>query len=202
MTHAKWTEGWGLFWLLTLALAAMAAGLLFVAGWSTDGYRLVIRTTARTSLILFLAAFAASAAARLWPGTVTHWLHRNGRQLGLAFAMSHLIHALAIITLWQADPTIFWTLSNKASIISGGIAYLFIAALAATSFDAMVRILGPKAWNWVHRVGVWFIAISFIVTNGKRIPLNAIYALPVALVLAVIALRIAARGKLRAPART
>jgi sulfoxide reductase heme-binding subunit YedZ len=193
MTTVKWTEGWRLFWLLTLALAAMACGLLFATGGGTDGYRLVIRATARTSLILFLAAFAASAAARLWPGAFTHWLRRNRRPFGVAFAMSHLIHLVAIITLWQSDPATFWTLSNKGSIVSGGIAYLFIAALAATSFDTIVRMIGPKAWGWLHRAGVWFIAISFIFTNGKRIPLNAVYALPVALVLAVIAIRVAAR---------
>ena len=38
--------------------------------------------------------------------------------------------ALAIIALWQTDPTAFWSLSNKGSIISGGVAYLFIALLA------------------------------------------------------------------------
>jgi sulfoxide reductase heme-binding subunit YedZ len=200
MMTAKWTEGWRLFWLLTLALAAMALGLLFATGWGTEGYRLVIRATARTSLILFLAAFAASAAARLWPGAFTHWLRRNRRQFGLSFAMSHLIHALAILTLWQSDPDTFWSLSNKGSIVSGGIAYLFIAALAATSFDAAVRILGPKAWGWLHWAGVWFIAISFIFTNGKRIPVSGWYALPVTLVIAVVILRIAAKQKRRGPA--
>ena len=200
MTTAKWTEGSRLFWLLTLALAAMALGLLFAAGWSTDGYRLVIRATARTSLLLFLAAFAAAAAARLWPGAFTHWLRRNRRQFGLSFAMSHLIHALAIFTLWRSDPDTFWTLSNKGSIVSGSIAYLFIAALAATSFDAMVRMLGPKAWGWLHWAGVWFIAISFIFTNGKRIPVSGWYALPVALVLAASLLRIAAKRRRRVPA--
>lgn len=200
MTVAKaatkgWAEGWGLFWTLTLALAAMALGFLFVMGWGTDGYRLVIRATARTSLLLFLAAFAASAAFTLWPGPFTRWLRRNRRQLGLGFAMSHFIHALAIVALWQTDPGTFWTLTNKGSIISGGIAYLFIAALAATSFDTMVRMLGPKAWGWLHWLGVWFIAISFIFTNGKRIPVSGWYALPVALVVAVILLRIVARPR-------
>lgn len=200
MTTANWTESWRLFWLLALALAAMALGLLLAAGGGTDGYRLVIRATARTSLILFLAAFAASAAARLWPGPFTHWLRRNRRQFGLGFAMSHLIHALAIFTLWRNDPDTFWTLSNKGSIVSGGIAYLFIAALAATSFDRMVRMLGPKMWSWLHLAGVWFIAISFVFTNGKRIPVSGWYALPVALVVAAIVLRIAARQRRRAPA--
>lgn len=202
MTTGKWTESWRLFWLLSLALAAMGVGLLFAAGDGTEGYRLVIRATARTSLILFLTAFAASAAARLWPGALTHWLRRNRRQLGLGFAMSHLIHALAIVALWQTNPDTFWMLTNKGSIITGSTAYLFIALLAATSFDRIVKAIGPKAWGWLHWLGVWFIAISFIFTNGKRIPVSGWYAVPVALVLAAIVLRIMAKPKRRVPVET
>lgn len=192
-----WTEGWGLFWTLTLTLAAMSLGFLFVLGWDTDGYRMVIRATARTSLVLFLAAFAASAAFKLWPAPFTRWLRRNRRQLGLGFAMSHFIHALAIIALWQTDPGVFWVLTNPKSIVTGGTAYLFIALLAATSFDRMVKALGPKAWGRLHWWGVWIVALSFIFTNGKRIPVSGWYALPVALVVAVIVLRMMAGRKER-----
>ena len=187
-----WAEGWGLFWTLTVALAAMALGFLFVLGWDTDGYRMVIRATARTSLVLFLAAFAASAAFKLWPGRLTRWLRRNRRQLGLGFAMSHFIHALVIIALWKTDPGVFWVLTNPKSIVTGGTAYVFIALLAATSFDRMVKAMGPKAWGRLHWWGVWIAALSFIFTNGKRIPVSGWYALPVALVVAVIVLRVVA----------
>lgn len=190
-----WTEGWGLFRTLTLTLAAMSLGFLFVLGWDTDGYRMVIRATARTSLVLFLAAFAASAAFKLWPTPFTRWLRRNRRQLGLGFAMSHFVHALAIIALWQTDPGVFWVLTNPKSIVTGGTAYLFIALLAATSFDRIVNALGPKAWGRLHWWGVWIVALSFIFTNGKRIPVSGWYALPVALVVAVIVLRMMAGRK-------
>lgn len=192
-----WTEGWGLFWMLTAALAAMSLGFLFAIGWDTDGYRMVIRATARTSLVLFLAAFAASAAFKLWPGPFTRWLRRNRRQLGLGFAMSHFIHALAIIALWKTDPSTFWVLTNPKSIATAGTAYLFIALLAATSFDRMVKALGPKAWGRLHWWGVWIVALSFIFTNGKRIPVSMWYALPVVLVVAVIVLRVVAGRKQR-----
>lgn len=190
-------EGWGLFWTLTAVLAAMSLGFLFAIGWDTDGFRMVIRATARTSLILFLAAFAASAAFKLWPGPFTRYLRRNRRQLGLGFAMSHFIHALAIIALWQTDPGIFWILTNPQSVVTGSAAYVFIALLAATSFDRMVKALGPKAWGRLHWWGAWIVALSFIFTNGKRIPVSGWYALPVALVVAVIVLRVIAGRKER-----
>ncbi len=193
----KWAEGWSLFWLITVALVAMMLSFLAVIGWDTDGYRMVIRATARTSLVLFLAAFAASASAARWPGPFTRWLRRNRRQLGLGFAMSHFIHAFAIIALWKTNPAIFWALTNPKSIVTGGIAYLFIALLAAASFDRMVKTIGPKVWARVHGCGVWIVALSFIFTNGKRIPVSGWYALPVALVVAVIVLRVVTGRKQR-----
>ncbi|WP_188235973.1 ferric reductase-like transmembrane domain-containing protein [Sphingopyxis sp. LK2115] len=192
-----WTEGWGLFWTLTLALAAMALAFLVAIGWDTEGYRMVIRATARTSLALFLAAFAASAAFKLWPGRFTRWLRRNRRQIGLGFAMSHFIHALAIIALWRTDPGMFWLLSNPRSIAIGGAAYVVIALLAATSFDRMATLLGPKLWSRLHWWGAWIVALSFIFTNGKRIPVSGWYVLPVALVVAIIILRVSAGRKQR-----
>lgn len=158
---------------------------------------MVIRATARTSLALFLAAFAASAAFKLWPGRFTRWLRRNRRQIGLGFAMSHFIHALAIIALWRTDPGMFWLLSNPRSIAIGGAAYVVIALLAATSFDRMATLLGPKLWSRLHWWGAWIVALSFIFTNGKRIPVSGWYVLPVALVVAIIILRVSAGRKQR-----
>ena len=68
--------------------------------------------------------------------------------------MSHFIHALAIIALWKTDPGTFWVLTNPKSIATGGTAYVFIALLAATSFDRMVKALGPKFWGRLHWWGV------------------------------------------------
>jgi DMSO/TMAO reductase YedYZ heme-binding membrane subunit len=158
-----------------------------------EGVRLVIRTTARTSLALFLAAFLASSLARIWPGGFTSWLVANRRWFGLSFAWSHLVHAVAIIALVQLDPALFWTLSNPVSIAGGSTAYLFIALLAATSYDRMVKAIGPQRWAKLHRTGIWVIWLVFFVSNAKRIPGSGWYALPVAILLA------AAFVRLRAP---
>ncbi|MDZ3832191.1 MAG: ferric reductase-like transmembrane domain-containing protein [Sphingopyxis sp.] len=190
----RWIEGWTLFALLAAALIIMSGGLFLWDGGDSDAARLVIRATARTSLICFLAAFAASATVRLWPRPFTYWLRRNRRQFGLAFALSHLIHATAIIALHRIDPSIFWRLTTPGSIISGSIAYAFIAAMAAPSFDAAVRAMGPRTWGILHRVGTWFIALSFLIANGKRIPASGTYAIPVAALLVVVMLRRAAHG--------
>ncbi len=183
-------NGPALFLLIAAALAAMTGGMILADQAGVEGVRLAIRATARTSLALFLCAFAASALFKLWPGDASRWLLRNRRWFGLGFAFSHLLHAGAIFLLYRFHPDIFGQLVQPSTFVSGGLAYLFIALLAATSFDRAVAALGPKNWKRLHRLGIWFLWISFLVTNGKRIPASALYSFPVALLFAALALRI------------
>lgn len=187
---SKVANGPALFLLIAAALAAMAGAMVIADGGGVEGVRLAIRATARTSLALFLVAFTASALVRLWPGTTTRWLMRNRRWFGLGFAFSHLVHAGVIFLLYSWHPETFAILVQPKAFVTGGIAYLFIALLAATSFDRAVAALGPKSWKRLHTTGIWVIWISFIFTNGKRIPASANYALPIAILFAALALRL------------
>ena len=72
--------------------------------FEVEGVRMVIRFTARTSLLLFCLAFSAAALARLWPNAWTRWQRRNRRYLGVTFAASHAIHAVAIAAFAVMDP--------------------------------------------------------------------------------------------------
>lgn len=183
-------SGWRLTGLLSILLALMALAILILGGMSTDAIRMVIRATARTSLVLFLLAFIAAPVARLWPGDASRWLLRNRRYIGVSFAASHGIHALAIIAFAIRDPALFGEMTSTGTLISGGSAYLFIILMAATSFDRAVIWLGARNWRILHWCGAWYIAISFIVTNAKRTPDMPLYWLPVVLVLAAILLRL------------
>jgi methionine sulfoxide reductase heme-binding subunit len=189
--------GPALFLLIAAALAAMAGGMILADGGGVEGVRLAIRATARTSLALFLLAFAASALVRLWPGSGTRWLLANRRWFGLGFAFSHLVHAGAIFLLHRWHPDTFALLVQPRTFVTGGIAYLFIALLAATSFDRAVAALGPKSWKRLHSIGLWVIWVSFVFTNGKRIPASTVYTIPVAILFAALALRLwaARRGR-------
>ena len=182
-------QGWRLLGLLSLGLLLLAAALLAVEP-DVEGVRRLIRVTARSSVLLFLLAFTASAAARHWPGPWSSWQLRNRRYLGLAFAVSHAIHLAAIVAFAKLDPTGFQGATSLGNFISGGLGYLFIAALSFTSFNAAVAWLGPKLWGRLHLVGVYYIWISFVVTFGKRIPLSPGYAAPVALLLFALAFRL------------
>jgi hypothetical protein len=185
-------QGWRLTGVLSLLLTAMALYLVTVHGWDAEGIRLVIRGTARTSLVLFVLAFTASAMVELRPSEATRWQRRNRRYLGVSFAVSHLIHLIAIISLASVDQVLFWKLANINTIVLAGAAYLFIAAMAATSFDRTAAWLGPRKWRLLHLLGGWYIWISFAIATGKRVPLDRFYWPMAALVLAAGIVRLAA----------
>src|SRR3954465_15695410 len=149
-------EGWRFLAATSLALTALALWLASMRGFEVDGVRLVIRFTARTSLLLFCLAFAAAALHRLWPAAPTRWLLRNRRYVGLSFAVSHLIHAIAIAAFAAMAPALFKDATSPASFIFGGIGYAFITAMAATSFDRTASAIGPRAWRLLHTCGIYY----------------------------------------------
>jgi hypothetical protein len=188
-------NGWRLTGVLTALLCAMSLALLALNAGDIEGIRLVIRATARTSLLLFVLAFTASALVELAPGELTRWQRRNRRHLGVSFAISHFIHLAAILALASLDRELFWKLTNLTTIVLAGTAYLFIAAMTATSFDPTAAWLGPRNWRRLHLIGGWYIWISFAVAVGKRVPLDRFYWPMAVLVVAAAAVRLIAMAR-------
>jgi DMSO/TMAO reductase YedYZ heme-binding membrane subunit len=184
-----WLQGWPLLGVLTCALMLMAAVVLSLSP-EAQGIRQLIRVTARSSFALFLLAFTASAAARRWPSQFTRWQLANRRQIGLGFAVSHTIHAAAIAGFAWIDPIGFHAATSPGNFVTGGLAYVFIVLMAATSFDGAVRWLGVRRWRLLHVAGLYFLWVSFLITFGKRIPMSGGYLLPVAVLLVAMALRL------------
>jgi sulfoxide reductase heme-binding subunit YedZ len=184
-----WIQGWPLLGTLTCGLLLMAAVVLAL-GPDVEGIRQLIRVTARSSFVLFLLAFTASAAVRRWPGKATRWQLANRRQIGLGFAVSHTIHAAAIAGFASMDPVGFHAATGPGNFVSGGLAYAFIVLMAVTSFDGAVRWLGARRWRLLHLAGLYFLWISFLITFGKRIPMSGGYVLPVAVLVAALVLRL------------
>lgn len=190
-------EGWRVTGLIGAMLAVMTMLLIPMATQQSDAIRLVIRATARTSLILFMLAFSAAALAQLSPVPAVGWLRRNRRYIGVGFALSHLLHAAAIIKLAQSDPVLFDALTSPASFIFGGVAYGFIIAMLATSFDSTARAIGPLAWQRLHTTGSWFLWLMFVINFGKRAPLQPSYWSAIVIALLALFIRLVAWRKAR-----
>jgi len=163
----------------TLALGIMTVLLLGIYGTEEAGIRVMIRATARTSVVLFIAAFTASSAVRLWPRPLTKWMLRNRRYLGLSFAVSHAVHLVFIV---YAAAVMGFLEINTVTLIGGGLAYVFIAAMAATSFDAAVTWLGRRRWQRLHTVGAYYIWFIFLQSYVPR-ALESVAYVPVAFLL-------------------
>jgi sulfoxide reductase heme-binding subunit YedZ len=190
-----WLEGWSLTLVATISVAAIVAGIVVAGSAGAEAIELAIRTTARTSFALFLAAFTASALHRLWPSRITKWQRRNRRYLGVGFAASHLIHAATIIALVVMYPAAFATAAP--ALIPGLVGYVLLLAMTATSFDRTAGWIGPRAWKVLHTVGSLYLWGAFFQAFLRRALHMPAYWVAVALAVGAIALRVIAwqRGR-------
>lgn len=189
---------WALVGWAAAALAAASALTLAAPGAGDApeaGIRALIRFTARLSLGLFLVVFAASSWQKLAPSRLSRWAVQNRRHLGLALALSQLVHAAAIVMLANLDPVRFRR-GLGLGTVGGLLTYVLMMLMVVTSFDGPTRWLGRKRWRILHRAGMYMLALTFLVTYGGRtargVPLAAV---PTALLLGVLALRLAARRR-------
>jgi len=189
MTRSSYANGPGILVWAALLIGAALAHALAAQGAGEEGTRLVIRQTARISVLYFSAAFAASSLLRLRPAPWSRWMMRNRRWLGLSFALSHLVHLAAILLLLRIAPDFA---IDTATLVGGGLAYVFIALLAATSFDGAVRRLGVRTWRALHKTGMYYIWIIFTFSYLPRALASTPFIAPTVLLFSALGLRIAA----------
>jgi sulfoxide reductase heme-binding subunit YedZ len=191
---------------IAVALCAMAATVAVsiiatsIAAYPTaaEGWRHAARYTARFSFVVFLLVFVARPWHELWPSNRTRWAVRNRRAIGLAFATAHFIHLYAL-TRFRLD---IEQLPNLGPLIRGSGAYVLLAAMAATSNDSSVRLLGARNWKRLHTVGIYWIWFFFVESYVTRIASGRLFFVPfVVVAVAALSLRIAARVRTRSRAR-
>ncbi|OYU49801.1 MAG: hypothetical protein CFE31_05495 [Rhizobiales bacterium PAR1] len=190
-------DGWNLYVTVSVLVAAGAFVAPVAMHFSVESLSAAVRFTARTSAILFILAFTASALARLYPSGPTLWQRVNRRFLGLAFATSHFIHAGFVIAYSLQGPEQYAEALTPDMIVVGSIGYALIILMAATSFQTTARWLGTKSWRLLHTVGVHWLWLQFLVAFGKRASTGqAIYWLFIGLLLAAMGARLVA-GRLK-----
>jgi hypothetical protein len=195
-----WFTGWRMVAVVAVALAVLVGVIVTTVPGEIDSLRMIIRATARSSVTLFLLAFTASATWLLWPSAFTRWQRSNRRYLGVSFALSHFVHLGAILTLRAIAPEEF-AATTPATWILGGLAYVFIAAMTATSFDRTARAIGSRAWSILHTTGACYVWIVFANSYISRALTMPEYIVPAAAVVVALTLRIAAFLRRRAASR-
>jgi sulfoxide reductase heme-binding subunit YedZ len=159
-------------WLVLGAAAVLVAVEVAV---SAD-LRALIRATARTSCMWFVLAFVARPLVVLgvdWPGK---WLLRNRRYLGLAMAISHAAHLVAIVAVANLEGSVFWDKVSASTLVGGGFGYVMLAAMVATSWDGAQTWLGRRRWRALHLVGMWTFWVIFTLSYPPLLLVGALRA--------------------------
>ncbi|MFT6773839.1 MAG: sulfoxide reductase heme-binding subunit YedZ [Paracoccaceae bacterium] len=145
---------------LAIAPAVRIAWLIGADALGPEPIDRLIGVTGAWAAVILLAALALTPIRRL-----TGWTEATGvrRLLGLSGALWLMAHFL----LFAADKQ--WRLGMIASeIVSrtyltvGAVALLGYVALAATSFDRVIRRIGPIRWRRLHRLAYPLLALGML----------------------------------------
>lgn len=189
-------RGWPLVGWTAGAVGLAVAGILLVQGTGAEGVGAWLRWTARISGLLFYLAVSASALRAFRDGPATRALLANRRYVGVSAAVAHTWH-LAGIAAYTALPDVRL---EAGAAVGGGLAYLFLFAMAATSFDRSAAWLGARRWKWLHTVGAWYVWLVFTFTFLGGAGRSVFSAALLALGVGVLGLRVAlALRRRRAP---
>lgn len=183
-------EKWTITALSSAGIVLFAALVLGLVGPNEATLRYLLRATACTSLLEFLAAFGATSAHAVLRNPVSAWTVRNRRYLGVAFAISHFIHLGFIVWLARVYPDPFFSNTGLSFWLVGGSAYLFIALMTITSFAAPRRWMGEKKWSLLHTTGGYLILFVFFQAYVPKAFMGDVFRMPLAAaILLVVGLR-------------
>jgi sulfoxide reductase heme-binding subunit YedZ len=129
----------------------------FIGGFGANPVEFVIRSLGTWALVMLCATLAITPLRRL---THAVWLVRLRRMAGLFCFFYATLHVLAWVWLdhWFDVGSIVKDVAKRPYITLGFAGYLLLIPLAATSTNAMVRWLGGRNWQRLHRA-VYAVAV-------------------------------------------
>lgn len=183
-------QGWGIVGFSALTVGTIVGVIWLFYGIDEQGMRMAIRATARTSTILFLSAFVASALYKLWLTPLSAWLLKNRRYLGISMAVSHTYHAIALFGLWLVTAG-----AAPSSNPLGLFGYVLLFAMTVTSFKRPAAWLGKRGWKILHTTGMHFFWLGLLFEYSFKLPKSMLSYSPfvILLVLAMMLRLVASR---------
>lgn len=144
------------FGVVTL-IAATAVFWLGMGELTDERIRVTLRRSADFAFVLFLIVFVARPLQQLLRRNWTARLLRNRRLVGVAFAAAMTAHLGLIIYRFTSQADLDFPPPN----FFGYGAYTLFYLMLITSFDAPKKALGPRAWKFLHRLGLVWASIIF-----------------------------------------
>lgn len=121
----------------------------------------VTRTTGVLTLVFLVVSLMVTPLRKLFGW---NWLLKQRRLIGLYsffYGVAHLLTYLAYDRGWQLQ-TVIGDIYKRPFIAIGMLGFLLMVPLAVTSTNAMIKRLGGKRWNQLHRL-TYLIAIAGVV---------------------------------------
>ena len=155
----KLLNSWSLFAIIVIPMCIAAAVAMTRVELSTaPGVSAMIQFSVRLAVPWLFIAFAASSLAVVFPGSLTRWLLRNRRIIGLCFAAGMAWQLLFIVWLvighWNYYLQEAYSYFDLAEQIPG---YLVIFAMVVTSFRFGRSKLSARQWEILHKGGIYFL---------------------------------------------
>lgn len=160
----QFTLIWRALWVAGLLplLMLVSAGLRDALGANPIEY--ITRATGDWTLRLLLLTLAVTPLRQL---TGWHWLVRLRRMLGLYAFFYACLHLTTYVWLDQFFdwPGMLKDIAKRPFVTLGFAAFVLMLPLAATSTNAMIRRLGGRAWQRLHRA-VYAVAVLGVAHYG------------------------------------
>ena len=149
-------KNWQVFLASLLLTGALSVALLSGTSLSDEEIRTPMRLTAQIAFGLYLVVLVARPLQQLLRQDWAAALLRNRRLIGVAFAATMTTHLVLIVYRFESQAELEFSLD-----IFGVGAYAVFYAMLITSFDGPKKAIGPKAWKFLHRVGLIWAAVIF-----------------------------------------
>jgi sulfoxide reductase heme-binding subunit YedZ len=151
------------FLRLVFLVNAVLPAVLMAFDWQqgnlgANPIEFITRATGVLALVFMVLTLMVTPLRKLFH---LNWLLKQRRLLGLVaffYAAAHFLTYLAFDRDWRLTtvPADVW---QRPFIMLGLLSFLLMVPLAATSTNAMIKKLGGKKWNRLHRL-TYYIAIG------------------------------------------
>lgn len=130
-------------------------------GLGADPVEFIRRSTGTWTLDFLIITLSVTPLRRV---TRWHWLVRLRRMFGLYAFFYAVIHVVTYFWLDQLFDleAIGRDIVKRPLITVGFLSFVLMIPLAATSTDRMVRLLGGKRWQQLHRA-VYLVAVAGVI---------------------------------------
>ena len=163
-------------YILPSIVLVLTCAYLLLVGNAITNFQFLLKYSARLSFLIFTIAFSISGIHHFLNSNTTRWLLGHRREIGIAFALIHLIHLSLLILKNYLYGTGF-SGSSWPSLIGGTITYVLIGLMFITSYKRFSIWISARNWRKLHLIGGYTILITFTAAY-TRYTIEDLYFLP------------------------